>query len=154
VQSTAQPQRTPFLIKIAIALAGIWFVFHLLSPKSEIVSAAGWYEGAGGYEQALNEQKSSGKPVMVYFHTAWCGYCKRLDRDVFASEAFSKQYGSLLKVAINPDKSSAEKSLTRQYGVRGFPTVFIVTAKGTSDPIIGYGGAEGFYDRLGRAMTE
>jgi thiol:disulfide interchange protein len=150
----ARPQGTPFLIKIAIAIAGVWFVFHLLAPKSETVSAAGWYEGATGYEKALTEQKTTGRPVMVYFHTAWCGYCKSLDRDVFATNTFAQRYGSTLKVAINPEKGRSEASIAHQYGVHGFPTVFVVTSKRSSSPIIGYGGAEDFYDRLDRAMTE
>ena len=123
--------------------------------SSRTALAAGWYEGASGYERALVEQKSSGKPVMVYFHTAWCGYCKQLDHDVFSTGAFSQRYGaSLLKVQINPEKGRDEASIARQYSVHGFPTVYIVTAKRTSDPIIGYGGAEGFYARLQDAIGD
>ena len=154
VMPPVKPPGTPFVLKLAIAVAGIWFIFHTLAPNSGTVSAAGWYNGASGYQQALAEQKSNGKPVMVYFHTAWCGYCRRLDHDVLGTDEFSRRYGSMMKVSVNPEKGRAEASLARQYGVRGFPTVFVVTAKRTSDPIIGYGGAKGFYDRLERATSD
>jgi len=145
---------TPFAIKIGIALAGIWLVFHLLAPKTETVLAAGWYDGASGYERALTDQKTSGKPVIVYFHTAWCGYCRQLDKDVFSSSTFSQRYGSALKVSINPEKGRSEAAIARQFGIHGFPTVFVMTSKGTSAAIVGYGDADFFYTRLEHALND
>jgi thiol:disulfide interchange protein len=144
------PKSSPVLkIAIVIAVVGIaWMLF-----RTKPVSAAGWYEGARGYEQAMAERSSSGKPVMVYFHTAWCGYCKRLDRDVFSTADFSQRYGaSMLKVSINPEKGRAEASIAQQYAIRGYPTVFVVASNRTSQPIVGYRDAETFYARLAGAI--
>src|SRR5438105_15533199 len=139
-------------IKLAVAILGVWFAWHLLAPKLTAYSA--WYEGASGYEAAIAEQRSSGKPVMLYFHADWCGYCTLLERDVFSTSTFQRRYGStLLKVRVNPEKSDAGRSLASDNHVGGYPWIVIVTSNRTSDPIAGYGGdTERFYSRLDEAM--
>jgi len=140
------------LIKLAVATLGVWFGWHLLAPKLAAYSA--WYDGASGYEAAIAEHRSSGKPVMLYFHADWCGYCTLLDRDVLSTSTFQRRYGStLLKVRVNPEKSSAERSLASDNHVGGYPWIVILTSNRTSDPIAGYGGdTERFYSRLDEAM--
>jgi len=140
------------LIKLAIAILGVWLGWHLLAPK--LAAYRAWYEGASGYEAAIAEHRSSGKPVMLYFHADWCGYCTLLERDVLSTSTFQRRYGStLLKVRVNPEKSSAERSLASDNHVGGYPWIVIITSNRTSDPIAGYGGdTERFYSRLDEAM--
>ena len=142
------------LIKLAIAIIGVWFGWYVFAPKLAAYST--WYEGATGYEAAMAEHRNSGKPVMLYFHADWCGYCTLLEHDVLSTSTFQRRYGStLLKVRVNPEKSSAERSLARDNRVGGYPWIVIVSSNGTSDPIAGYGGdTERFYRRLDDAMKD
>ena len=142
------------IIKLAVVIIGGWFAWHfLVGPK--VSANSSWYEGASGYKAALVEQRASGKPVMLYFHADWCGYCALLERDVLSTVTFQRRYGSsLLKVRINPEKSGAERSLANDNRVGGYPWVVVVTSNRTSDPIAGYGGdADRFYRTLDAAMT-
>ena len=141
------------LIKLAVAMIGVWFGWHfLIGPK--VTANSSWYDGASGYQAALAEQRTSGKPVMLYFHADWCGYCALLERDVLSTSTFQRRYSStLLKVRVNPEKSSAERSLASDNNVGGYPWVVVITSNRTSDPIAGYGGdSERFYRRLDEAM--
>src|SRR5437667_10498919 len=58
------------LIKLAVATLGVWFGWHLLAPKLAAYSA--WNEGASGYEAAIAEHRSSGKPVLLYIRAEGC----------------------------------------------------------------------------------
>ena len=135
----------------AIFIVVALFVWHFFGRGQSSAQAGPWYQGASGYEQALSQQRSSGRPILLYFHTEWCGYCKRLERDVLSTPAFEQRYGSLLKVKLNPDSSGAEHKLAKDYGIRGFPTLFVVTAGTPGEAIVGYGSADNFYDRLQQA---
>lgn len=140
------------VIKLAIAVIGVWLGWYLLVPK--LMAHRAWYEGATGYETAMAEHRSSGKPVMLYFHADWCGYCTLLEEDVLSTSTFQRRYGSsLLKVRVNPEKSRAESSLASDNRVRGYPWIVVISSNRTSDPIAGYGGdTEGFYRRLDEAL--
>ena len=141
-------------IKLAVAILGVWLGWYLIAPKVKAYSA--WYEGASGYEAAIAEHHNTGKPVMVYFHADWCGYCALLERDVLSTSTFQRRYGStLLMVRVNPEKSSAERSLATDNRVGGYPWIIIINSNQTSDPIAGYGGdTEGFYARLDEAIGD
>lgn len=111
-----------------------------------------WYRGASGYDRALREQKSTNGPVLVYFYTDWCGFCKRLEKDVLASSEFSKRYGSTLKVKLNPEQGSDERRLAEKYGIRGYPTMVIMKSARDHASIVGYGGESRFYNSLDQAL--
>ena len=148
MQSSSVLSRT---VGAAIFIVVAMFVWHSFGGGQSSAQAGTWYHGADGYEQALAQQKSSGQPILLYFHTEWCGYCKRLERDVLSTPAFEQRYGSLLKVKVNPESSSAEHKLAKDYAISGFPTIFIVSAGTPGEPIVGYGGADEFYSRLQQA---
>lgn len=124
-----------------------------LRPKPVAAAASPWYEDARGYEQAMAVRNDTGKPVMVYFHTTWCGFCKAIDRDVFSTAEFSQRYGSMLKVRINPESGRDEGAIATRYLVRGYPSVFVVTPDGTRKPIVGYRDAASFYADLADALA-
>ena len=149
------PTRSSFnasrVIRVAIIVAIGWYGWRFISGQK--AAALPWYQGAAGFEQAIAEQKSSGKPVLVYFRTDWCGYCKRLDHDVFKSSTFGQRYGSsLLKVEVNPEKGSAEASLAERYNLRGVPTVIVLASGNASQAIVGYGDEDRFYASLKQAV--
>lgn len=98
----------------------------------------GWYEGANGLERALDEQKVNGRPVLLYFHTEWCGWCKRLEADVFRTSTFSDRFPSVLKVRVNPEESRSNAEVARRYPPRGYPTVYVIAHGEARGPIVGY----------------
>lgn len=100
-------------------------------PTAPVIAPAiAWYEGAEGYRQADQERERYGRPMAVYFHTDWCGWCRKMEREIFSASETSAYFDEITKVRINPERGPEEAALSRQYGVRGFPSFFIVPASG------------------------
>jgi len=96
-----------------------------LTGRTDFASIS-WYEGAKEYVRAQDEHRSMQAPLLIYFHTDWCPYCKKLDRDIFPSDEVSQFMRSVVKVRINPEAGPDERVLADQFGVRGYPSVFII----------------------------
>ncbi len=114
----------------------------------------GWYDGAGGYDRALEEQKASGRPVLVYFHASWCGWCSKLERDVLTTPAFRDRYASALKVIVDVDDGRANAALSSRYGVRGLPTLLVIRRGEARRPIVGYQPPDEYLATLQAAIGE
>ena len=86
-------------------------------------------------EEAYNESKKTGKPIMANFTGSdWCGWCKRLDKSVFHQPGFDKWADEnvvLLELdfpkrfRVPPEIAQQNNSLKQQFGVRGFPTIWL-----------------------------
>ncbi|GJM13475.1 MAG: hypothetical protein DHS20C12_18780 [Pseudohongiella sp.] len=70
------------------------------------------------FETLINN--SENKPVLVDFHTDWCGPCKMMSPVV---EAIAEQYANRLDV-VKVDAGQFQ-DITAKYGVRGIPTLML-----------------------------
>ena len=85
-----------------------------------------WLTDAKGYEQAVQLQRELGVPLVVYFHTDWCTYCRALEGQYFPTTPVQRYLQRVLKVKINPEHGRAEQELADQYGVKGYPAFFVI----------------------------
>jgi thioredoxin-related protein len=85
----------------------------------------GWYEGASGYGQAIEEHKRTNKPMVVYMSVAWCPYCRKFENEVLSTPLVQDMLKDKIKVIINPESGSSENAIAFQYGIRGFPSFFL-----------------------------
>jgi thiol:disulfide interchange protein len=99
-----------------------------------------WYEDAGGYEEAVRQQKSLHVPMFVYFRVDWCPHCRAFDQ-LLEEQAVRSRVGSYIKVRINPEHGKAEKALFEQtFGTKGYPALFVVDSEGASPRRVSHGG--------------
>jgi thiol:disulfide interchange protein len=142
----------------AAVIVVMWFGWRTIAGRTRTASATTssttWYLGASGFDRALEEQKSSSKPVLVYFHTEWCGYCKLLEENVFATSSFQSRYSSVLKVKLNPEESRGERALGERYAVRAFPTVLVIANGAPREPIVGYAPPDQYLEALRHSIGD
>ncbi len=112
------------------------------------------------YKKAQEEAKASKKLVLMNFTGSdWCGWCIRLNREVFTKPEFqeyAQQKLILLEVDFPRGKqlTAAEKSqneqLAAKYQIRGFPTIVVLDGEGKMVGELGYtpGGPSAFIAAL------
>ncbi|MEW6742358.1 MAG: thioredoxin family protein [Planctomycetota bacterium] len=123
--------------------------------------------GAGGegwiqdFEQAKTQAKKEKKDLLLDFTGSdWCGWCIRLDKEVFSTDTFKakapKQF-VLVKLDFPNNKSlvtaeiaAQNATLQEDFGVEGYPTIFLTDAAGRPYGQTGYqeGGPEKYLENL------
>jgi len=86
-----------------------------------------WFRDHAGYARALKVSREQNAPIFIYAYTDWCGYCKRLDRDMLADSRVRQALSGYVKVKLNPEHGDADKQLFKKWGGRGYPTLLIQT---------------------------
>jgi protein disulfide-isomerase len=123
-----------------------------------MISLAGlWTED---FNAALAQAKESGKYVLVDFSGSdWCGWCKKLDKEVFGKKEF-KDYAETNLVCVLIDfprqkpqsdkQKEANQALMDKYAIQGFPTILLFSPQGDVAATTGYepGGAESYVKHL------
>jgi len=112
-------------------------LFILLSSPalSAANSLKGWPQGPHNYKAIHDIAVKEEKPLLVYFYTDWCPYCKRLNSEYIASPEFKKLFSGIYRVQINPEKSkSGEILFKKKYKGTGFPAVFVYVPGVSQEP--------------------
>ena len=127
-------------------------------------AADGWMTD---FEKAKAKAKANNKHILIDFSGSdWCGWCIKLDKEVFTQKAF-KDYAKdnlVLMLADFPrDKSKLSDEVQKQndelakkFSVRGFPTVFILSPDGETVAKTGYqdGGPEAYVEHIKNLIAE
>ena len=111
-------------------------------PEQELVH---WQK----YDTALELAQKEKRHVLVNFTTKWCVYCKVMDTTTYVdstvvntlNEKFvlAKVDGESYDMVSLPKGDITEKGLTRQFGVRGYPTTWLLEPDGSKiGPMTGY----------------
>ena len=123
----------------------------------------GWTDD---YDKGLAQAKTEKKMSLLDFTGSdWCGWCIKLDKEVFSEKEF-KDYAKQNLVLIELDypqgkrlpkrtKDQNEK-LKGEYGVKGYPTVFILDSEGKKIGQLGYmeGGPKAIIAALEKLKTK
>ncbi len=96
------------------------------APLLPNVSGEAWLNGAAGYARAVELHKQLNVPLVVYFYTDWCGYCRALDNKYLPSAPVQDYLRGVVKVRINPEHGQAERALSIRYGVNAYPSFFVM----------------------------
>jgi len=87
-----------------------------------------WFDGATGYAEAVAKAEKNGAPVLVYFYTDWCPYCRQLNKGLLGDPAVQAQVGEMIAVRVNAEAGPDERSLAAHYRVRGYPALYVYTS--------------------------
>ncbi|MFH0889137.1 MAG: thioredoxin family protein [Planctomycetota bacterium] len=111
-------------------------------------------------EDAKKTAKEKGLDILIDFSGSdWCGWCKRLDKEVFSTEAWKKESsGKYILIVldfprgeiISKKQKEYNNKIGREFGISGYPTVFVLDSDGRPYAKTGYqeGGPEKYLANL------
>lgn len=130
-------------IKLLLALTAVLMLAHPTLAKETVWNTS--------WEKAAEQAKKTQKPILINFTGSdWCGWCIKLDKEVFDTDAFRNWAAKkvvLLKIDFPrkkplPAKQQAQNDkLAEKYAVQGFPTIIFASADGK--PLSEFGYEEG-----------
>ena len=146
-------------MKSAIVRVGLVLALAAVAASARpAVASEGWTEDV---DKAMAQAAKEGKDLLMDFTGSdWCGWCIRLDKEVFTKEPFVTEAPKkfvLVKLDFPRRKKLPAKVRERnqqwqtKLGVRGFPTIYVTDAKGRPYAKTGYrrGGPEAYLKHLG-----
>lgn len=115
------------------------------APSGPAIAPGTW---TTQYGVALRQARQQNTNLFLFFTGSdWCGWCKRLDREVLTTEKF-RAYASEKLILVKLDfprgipQSASEQAqneqLARTFKVGGFPTVVVLSPSGKEVGRLGY----------------
>ncbi len=110
------------------------------------------------YDEGLVRAEKLGRPIMVYFTTSWCGYCKKMQKETFVRPEVIKFLNeSFVSIKVNGDSKYeldvngykiTERNLARaEFRVSGYPAFWFLKSDGEKiGPAKGYKPTHAFLD--------
>lgn len=137
-----------------------------------LVSWAGMHLASAALEWTTDLQAAKSKAqeqnklvLMNFTGSDWCGWCKKLKAEVFSKDEFADYAKKNLvlveldfpnKIQQSEELKQANKKLKSEFGVRGYPTIVVLDAKGKEVwKQVGYmkGGPEAFIGEIEKAKA-
>lgn len=82
-------------------------------------------------DQAINEAKRQGKPVIIDFYADWCAACHELDRITFVNPRVIEKTQDFVRLRFDATRDSEQLAIyKKRYGILGLPWVVLIDAKG------------------------
>ncbi len=91
-------------------------------------------------DDALTSAAQENKKIVLDVYTDWCGWCKRMDRDVYANQEVAAYMNEkFIAAKMNPEKSGKLSFQGSEYslgqfgqalGIRGYPATVFFNEKG------------------------
>ncbi len=79
-------------------------------------------------DNTIEKAKAAGKPTVVLFYADWCGYCQKF-APTFYDVVKTRKIKSKLSVAYVNGSLEENQEYMKEYGIAGFPTVYMVDFK-------------------------
>ncbi len=141
---------------IIIFLVGAKLYFNLKPLEEEVAEESkplvlNWLS----YDEGLIKAEKEGKYILIDFYTDSCGWCGKLDKEVYSNEGVKKIFLDkfvIIKVDASSEnkveedgKEITEKKLATLYQITGYPTIwFLESNHNRIAPLPGYVPAEKF----------
>ena len=121
--------RLLFLLPAALLVTGA-------APAGAAPGGVSWVAWDTGLQQARQRQK----PVLVDVYTQWCGWCRRMDRDVYTRDEvrdyLSQKFVTVKLDAEEPEaarydgKAFTSRTLAAYFRVTSYPTTLFLKPDG------------------------
>ena len=127
------------------------------------IAKDGWSED---YDKALAQAKAEKKHVVLDFTGSdWCGWCIKLDKEVFSQAEFGEYAKkNLVLVELDYPRSKEQSKeikaqnakLQGEYQIKGYPTIIVLDSEGKKVGELGYqpGGPKAFIAALEKLKSK
>lgn len=68
-------------------------------------------------------------PVLVDLYADWCGWCKKLEREVFSTPEFQRFSDDFVLLRVDIEDGAAGTALQGRYGAFSLPTLLVLTPR-------------------------
>jgi len=97
------------------------------------LSANTWLKS---YAAAQKKAKDKNALIFVDLFADWCGWCHKMEEEVFPAEAFQKATENKVLLRLNTEDAGEGTKVSQQFGVTSLPTFLLLTPKGTVAGVI------------------
>ena len=109
------------------------------------------------FNDGIAQAKKTNKKILLDVYTDWCGWCKKMDEEVYTNKDIASYLADRYIVVkldaeseskLNyDDKTMSEMQLAQGFGVTGYPTTIFMKANGDAITLVaGYIPAETFIE--------
>ncbi|MEW6128410.1 MAG: thioredoxin family protein [Acidobacteriota bacterium] len=81
-------------------------------------------------DKALALAKANNTQVVVDVYTDWCGWCKRMDKDIYTHPQIISLSSRYVFLKLNAEDSGQGSTFARKNNVEGYPTTVIIDGNG------------------------
>ncbi len=139
-----------------IVLLSVGLMFFLTSTMALAADNLWQTDFAAAKAKAAKEHKLL---LLDFTGSDWCGWCKKLKKEVFSQKLFQKQAPKdFILVELDfPQKTKLDEKLTAQnqalakaFAISGYPSIILIDAEGIEVARTGYkaGGPQAYLDHL------
>jgi thiol-disulfide isomerase/thioredoxin len=92
------------------------------------------------WEEILIRSKNENKLIFIDFYTDWCGWCKKMDREVFSIEEVGSYFNKeFINLKIDAENKELGSGLSSKFNVEGFPTyLFLDKNQNVVSTLVGF----------------
>lgn len=102
------------------------FLLGCVSAVSAGGPSAGWHTDVGS---ARAEARASDQYILVDLYADWCGWCRKLEREVFSDPAFIAFAKPFVKLRVDVEDGGEGEALQARYRVGGLPTLLVLSPR-------------------------
>ena len=107
------------------------------------------------FATAQKKAKEHNSLVFVDLYADWCGWCKKMEQEVFVTEAFQKATDDKVLLRLNTEDNGEGTKLSQKFGVTSLPTFLLLTPEGTVAGMIrGYAPSKEFVVTLNQTEAK
>lgn len=119
---------------------------------STLPAAAGqdWKKGLA---EAQKEARNGEKLILVEMYADWCGWCKKMAKELFPSKGFRDATADLVLLQLDTEDRKEGTKLARELRVTNLPTIFLLTPElAIAGVIQGYAPPERWVSQLENSL--
>jgi thioredoxin-related protein len=139
-------------LRIFVVMPGVPLALLILAASaagsSTVASGGADPEGLKwkSYSEGRKEAQADGKKVLIDVYTTWCGWCRKMDRDVYENDAVREYIlEHFIPVKLNAESQSAhevdsvsvtERQISGAYGISSYPTTVFLEQDGSTITVL------------------